>query len=249
MADNPYVRIQTLSQSQQNLVSDVIGAFEKRIATEINPHSDICTTKFSEDFQNRLVLYHAMNEEALSKKTFEYALRGACRFDKRIAHLDANPTNPGTDIDIDGEAFSLKTEAAKSISRKSLTISKLMEARWIRECQNGDDYLRGVCNNIVTHLQQYQRILMLRAFGPKDHLYEYHLIEIPLDILLHSANLSAPDFKPRTKNGSSGADVKINGQKAFSLILDGSVEKVTIRSLDLQFCKLHGKWIVPIISV
>ena len=249
MGNNPYIRIQTLSESQQNLVSDVIGAFEKKITAEIDPNSDICTTKFSEDFQNRLVLYHAMNAEALSKKTFEYALRGACRFDGRRADLDANPTHPGTDIEIDGVGFSLKTEAARSISRTTLTISKLMETRWIRECQNGADYLEGVRKHIITHLLKYQRILVLRAFAINEQLYEYHLVEIPVDILRLSAGLLASDFKSRTKNGSSSADVVMDGKKAFSLSLDGSVEKVTIRSLDLRLCTLHGKWTVSATAV
>lgn len=246
MTDKPYARLESLSQSQQNLVSDIIGAFENDVIAEINPASDICTPKFAEDFQNRLVLYHAMNEDVLNKKTFEYALRGACRFHGSIANIDNNPTNPGTDIEINGVAFSLKTEAAKTISRNTLTISKLMEARWIRECHGGEDFLRGVQQHIVTHLQQYQRMLMLRAFVISDRVFEYVLVEIPIVVLLKIDHLTAADFSARTPNGSTRADIRISGHKAFSLSLDGSVEKVTIRSLDLRLCQVHARWRIPV---
>ena len=137
-------RLVNLSESQQKILMEVITAFESKVESHITKQSDICTPKFSEDFQNRLVLYHAMNEEVLNKKTFEYAFVGACKFDGRQARLESNPVNPGTDAVVNGVAYSLKTEASRGINPSNITISKLMEARWIRECETGEDFLSGM---------------------------------------------------------------------------------------------------------
>lgn len=248
MSDDLSNRILRLSPRQKALVTDVVDAFESDVAADADPNSDICTPAFSEEFRNRLVLHHVMNEELLKKKTFEFAVRGACRFAGKDAVLDDNPVNPGTDITIDGVHFSLKTEAAKSINPNFLTISKLMEARWIRSCRTGQDFLDGVRSNIVPHLSRYARILMLRAFKIENQLCEYVLIEIPLEVLLMCGNLSPEDFSERTVNGSSSAEVILNGERAYTLSFDGSVEKITVRRLALSLCTFHGKWMVPIIS-
>ncbi len=245
MANDLPSRIQALTLSQKILVADVIGALEAAVSSNINSTSDICTPKFSEDFQNRLVLHHAINDEVLKKKTFEYAFRAACRFDGRSAELDENSVNPGADIVVDNVAFSLKTEASKNMSKKSLHISKLMEASWIRLCKDEEDIAQGVKSKVVPHLNQYERILMLRAFTIGGQTFEYFLIEIPLKTLLEIKKLSASDFSKRTKKGSSRAAVQINGEKVFSLGLDGSVEKITISSFGLKQCTIHGQWTVP----
>jgi hypothetical protein len=249
MTENYHTRINSLSKSQQDLVSEIIHAFESSVTSKIDSTSNICTEKFAEDFQNRIVLYHAMNEELLNKKTFEYALRGACRFDGRSAELNSNSTNAGADITIDGRSFSLKTEASSAIKRSHLTISKIMEARWIRDCNNGAEFLRGLQHNFIAHLRQYQRILMLRGFVINPQLVEYMLVEIPLDILLQSQHLSPSDFKPQTVNGTTSAKIQVGGKQAFTLRLDGSVEKITISLLSLELCQIHGSWQVPVITL
>lgn len=52
-----------------------------------------------------------------------------------------------------------------------------------------------------------------------------YLIEIPRSLLLEIGNLTANDFSNRTAGGGSRADVYVSGRKAFTLRLDGSVEK------------------------
>jgi len=224
--------IKTLSKNRKRLLTEMANALLSRVESVIYEDSDICLPEFAMNFQDRIVLYHAMNDEVMKKKTFEYAFKGAMEAAGGKAHLVNDPTNPGNDVEVDGTKFSLKTEASGSISRGNITISKLMEARWIRDCHSGDEFAESVKARVVTHLNEYERIVMLRAFKinhPRKG-FEYHLIEIPRDLLLMCGNLTGQDFSERTKNGSSSADIFNNRwERLWRLSLDGSVEKVTVR--------------------
>ncbi len=146
-----------------------------------------------------------------------------------------------------------------------------MEARWIRECKTTADFARETTYRVMSHLRKYERMIMLRAYDilslsldnqtqvpviqdsdvvktlPK---VRYDLYEIPLNILMLIEGLKESSFKPRTKNGGSSAKVYTADNKAaFTLILDGSVEKVTVSNLRTDLCFLHGSWIVPTIGL
>ena len=240
-----WARWSRLSRSQQQLVIEMVELLEEPIESQIGRASDICSSEFAEDFQNRLVMHHGVSEEPLKKALFEFAFVHPNEKSGREARLVQSPVNPGSDAVVDGVSFPLKTEAAKTIRKPLITISKLMEARWIRECRSGDDFLEGVRTHILLHLRQYERILMLRAFTESDRWVEYYLVEIPLDLLMQVKTVSSSDFSTRTVNGSSTANVVVDGGKAFSLRLDGSVEKVTISGLDIRLCTFHSYWKIP----
>ncbi|NMG11685.1 hypothetical protein DP117_34455 [Brasilonema sp. UFV-L1] len=148
-----------------------------------------------------------------------------------------------------------------------------MEARWIRECRVSADFARETTYRVISHLSKYERIMMLRAYDilppvSKENQTEispliqnsdaiktlpkvrYELYEIPLNVLMLVKGLQESSFKPRTKNGGSSAKVYTTDNKAaFTLILDGSVEKITVSSLRIDLCFLHGSWVIPTIKV
>src|SRR5690606_21528118 len=99
----------------------------------------------------------------------------------------------GADLEVDGRYYSLKTEAAKGLNPKSITISKLMEARWIRDLGGPEDAPGQVRQRILSHLQEYERIFMLRSYGDETRV-RYDLREIPKDVLSAVENLDARDF-------------------------------------------------------
>ncbi len=237
-----------LKSQEADLVMELIETLRLKEQSFINPCSDFCCDRFSEDFVSRLKVYHALNDDILKKKTFEFAFARSLNSCGTTASVSMNSVHPGEDVLAGGTKYSLKTEASASISLSSITISKLMEARWIRECITKADFLYGVLNNVVSHLKRYDRILILRAFRQSDS-YRYRLVEIPVSVLLGMSNLSADEFTTRTKNGSCRAVVHINGEFAFCLSLDGSVEKVTITRLREDLCTLHGEWIIPLRNV
>lgn len=238
--------LKDLTSTQVDIVKEISDALRQKVESKVDKTSDICTSRFEESFQNRLVLYHALNEQPLTKKTFEYTFARSMKACGKHATVIDDPTNPGKDVVVDGVNFSLKTEAARNIRRSAITISKLMEARWIRNCRSGQDFLDHVHSRIVPHLQQYDRILTLRAFKQGDTLVHYYLVEIPKDLLLACSQLTADAFRARTPNGSTSADVLKSSTRLFRLSLDGSVEKVTVRNLNVSLCKTHGEWKVPL---
>jgi hypothetical protein len=226
------------------LLTEMAKALQRPITVSVAGDSDIVSEAFASDFTGRLLLFHAMHDAALTKKTFEYFFCGASRAAGRSAHHTENAVHAGEDITVDGVKFSLKTEGGKSISTKAVHISKFMEARWIRECRTGDDFCRLSHERILDHLKHYERIVTLRAFESGDYI-KYDLVEIPRVLLEKIGTLRPFDFSVRSENGSSSAIVKgENGENLFTLSLDGSVEKVTVRNLLVNHCRIHAQWSV-----
>ena len=235
----------TLPKERQKLLLEFAEALHGTIRIAANSRSDICSKDFSENFGARLLVYHAFHEQKMTKKTFEFAMKRASLDTGKNAEITTSQTNPGEDIIIDGVRFSLKTEGAKSMSKSKITISKLMEARWIRECESKADFCRQSKHKILPHLESYSRILSLRAFDPEGGAFAYELVEIPLSLLNRVGKLSPDDFSEKSKSGGSRATISENGKNLFSLTLDGSVEKVTISNLLVSECQIHGRWEVP----
>jgi hypothetical protein len=149
---------------------------------------------------NRLLGHHLKTPHKLNKRQFEYVFVGASKKEGWDASITEDSTNPGEDVKVNGTSYSLKTEAAKGIKEDRITISKLMEARWIREADTADDFLSGVNKYIVPHLKRYERILMLRAFSLDRNDVEQALSKQDLfDTDNRSGKLDADDFLERTE--------------------------------------------------
>jgi len=239
----PPGRVKMLTEIGESLSLDVEQTFNKG--------SDLVTEDFAEAFAGRLLIHHALTASVMKKKRFEYALLQTAHAVDYEAVLTRSSTNPGEDIRINGTTYSLKTEAAKNIRPDKITISKFQEARWIRECHTPAEFAKGTRQHVGRHLDQYERILMLRVFelgeDPKfGRRIRYDLVEIPLSVLRRVLDLPDEAFDEETNAGSSGANIKENGRRLFRLTLDGSVEKVTIRSLLVDACIEHGSWMVPL---
>lgn len=239
------IYIDKLTGIQIHLLTEMAESLHKKIIQYIDPKSDILTPDFIDDFINRLKIHHATHAECFKKKSFEYAFESASINTGKKAKIVDSETYPGADVIVDDTSYSLKTEASKGIKKDYITISKLMEARWIRECVSRQDFARETKIKIVGHLEKYERILILRAFKISRNEIKYDLIEIPKSVLMNIRNLTQEDFEERTKNGSNCAIVKCSkdGKKYnYKLRLDGSVEKVTISGLPTELCRLHGSW-------
>ncbi len=153
--------LRELNTVQITLLLEMAKAMTRNVREYINERSDLLVPEFATNFSNRLLIHHATHVEKFSKKTFEYAFASASTSAGRTAEIITSSTNPGTDVLVNGVAFSLKTEASAGLRRDKITISKLMEARWIRECKTPEDFAYGMTTRVVLHLQKYQRILAL----------------------------------------------------------------------------------------
>lgn len=180
--------VEALTADRVDLVVEMVRALQRPVKAVVESNSDIVSQEFANDFSGRLVLFHAMHDAALTKKTFEYFFYGASKAAGRSAHLNSNSVHPGEDVTVDGIHFSLKTEGSKSIRADVIHISKLMEARWIRECRSGDDFCRLSHARILGHIAHYDRIISLRSFESQRH-FDYELIEVPCDVLMRIKSL------------------------------------------------------------
>lgn len=231
-----------LTPSQQRKIVGAVKAFATAAERRRNPASDLVSEAFMDEFTDRLTMYQYFNHEPMSKKAFEYALVAASNAAGRPAFVNTKSTDPAQDVVISGQNFSCKTEAALGISRVKLTISKLMEARWIRPCMTGEDFQAGVRRHVLAHLGKYERMIILRAYRNLPSV-DYDLLELPLDLLRRVGDLEASAYGPRgAKSGGCSTEITIDGQRAFTLVLDGSVEKVTIRDLLVRRCIIHASW-------
>ena len=241
--------ISTLPQSQVDLLLEMVEAFTSPVEQTLLPTTDFVDSAFADQFCNRLRIHHATTAEKFKKKTFEYAFVEASRHGGHDAEITSSATMAGADVVRNGERFSLKTEASANISSDSITISKFSEARWIRECSGPRDFCRETQSRIPRHLDEYDRVVTLRAIDQETSRIRYDLVEIPTDVLRRIEVLTPQDFSEPTVNGSSSADIRDStGRRLFKLRLDGSVEKVTISGLLIACCVTHASWTVAVVD-
>jgi hypothetical protein len=239
-------KIAALDDPTCEVLETIVAGLSARCEETIDRGTDIAVPAFAKNFRTRLQFHHATHEEVFKKKTFEYAFKAACIVAGKKSEMDPDVTSPGYDVIVDKVRYLLKTEAGANMSPHYIKISKLMEARWIRECRTGEDFLRGT-KRIMEHFTHYDRVLVLRAFKVATPFngVRYDLLEIPLGILKLIGTLSADDFAPRNEtSGSTTAPVKSDGVEVLKLRLDGSVEKVMVEKLPVSRCWFHARWII-----
>jgi type II restriction enzyme len=235
-----------LTATRLMLLNRMALALQAQFDSSSNPESDFATPLFSEYFASRLLIHHAVVEEKLNKKSFEYIFRDALRCDGKTAEIAVSNVYPGADLLVDEARISLKTEASKNIRQDRITISKLMEAPWIRD-QDASGLARLAADKLREHLASYDRIFMLRAFNLKTNKVKYDLVEIPHGLLSLGANIDSGDITLSLgRSGGGSVTIWQNGREAFTLRLDGSVEKVTITNLRVALCTVHATWCIPL---
>ena len=105
---------------------------------------------------------------------------------------------------------------------------------------------------ISHHLSSYERIIVLKANKHLDSqgeivLYNYRLIEIPLETLREANKLDESSLTPLHGNGGTSATINSsNGEKLFGINVDGSVEKISLTGIKINKCITHAEFIVPV---
>jgi Type II site-specific deoxyribonuclease len=118
-------RLYRLTDSQINWVEEIISQFTVAHNYEIID-SNLFDTCMLDSFGDALLIHHCMSKESFSKDKFEYVLERVAIFCGNDAQI-ASRGNPGHDITINGERFSLKTQADRNIKENEIHISKFME--------------------------------------------------------------------------------------------------------------------------
>lgn len=235
--------LKNLSPIQTEVVVSIVKRFLEKIDGELLIN-DFLTKDAFEYFGMRLAAHHASSSHMLKKENFEHIIEQSFRRTGSKTKRQNSMTVRGADIEINGSSISLKTEAARSIKPSHITISKLMEAAWIKRVTSTDDIPNYIRSMIMPHFSNYEKIFILRCYidPSKKTNIRYDLREIPKAVLSEISRLTGADFTALTQTRTTSAQVHIGGHVAFKFRLDGSDDKITITNLDVSLCPLHAWW-------
>lgn len=236
--------LEGLSPVQVDVVRAIIHRFADEQFGELLRPGDFLTQEAYEYFAMRLAAHHAYSASVLKKENFEHILEEAFSRTGIPAKRANSMTLRGADLTVGGTTLSLKTEAARNLSQQFITISKLMEAAWIKQTTGTESIPGFVAAMVMPHFANYDRIFTLRSYPDRERsgFVRFDLREIPKQVLATVGNLTSADFAEPTRTRTTSADVMIEGRRAFRFRLDGSDDKLTINYLDVHFCPLHAWW-------
>jgi type II restriction enzyme len=210
----------------------------------MTPGTDLISPVALEDLGDALRLHHCFSREPFTKDKFEYTLERTLKASGIAAEL-APRGNPGYDIKIGSQRFSLKTQADKSIRPDKIHVSKFMElgkGNWTDRPQQ----LNGLRDQFFQHLKDYDRILTLRCLRrPPEGQWLYELVEIPKALLLEARTGTLEMMKNSAQTPKPGYCHVCTpaGDPKFSLYFDGGTErKLQIKHLNKAFCIVHAQW-------
>ena len=202
-----------------------------------------------EYFGLALSVHHAATTVPLGRSSFEAVFRSACEHVDWSVDPPGSPTRRFVDMTVDTgsgapKRLSLKSTAAKNLSKTTAHISKLTEAAWIQDTRRASDRRLHMLQLFREYRQAVSAIVMLRAFRDSDREIpsRYQLLEVPVTIFSSVQRAPLGDFRSDAPViACRGVDDTVLARVA----LDRSDAKVTIRSIRLASCVLHAEWIRP----
>ena len=136
--------------------------------------------------------------------------------------------------------LSLKSTAAKNMSKTSLHISKLTEAAWVQDARTARARREHTLNLFRQYKRAVSQIIVLRAFraGSDEIPSQYQLVEIPVRIFdsIQEAPLKA------FERDAPLIECQVGGQVAAVVAIDRSDAKITVRRVQLSACTVHAEW-------
>ena len=241
-------KLDTFSPAKIAFVANVIESLSNPSEANIRSEGTWLTAvpEWIEYFGLALSVHHAATTVALGLTSFETVFRNACRHVKWDVTPEASATQRFVDLSVSvGPAstrhLSLKSTAAKNLSKKTVHISKLTEAAWIQDTRTPKARRDATIDLFTSYQTAVNAILMLRAFREaSDQVPDlYQLVEIPVSLFdsIHQAPLSA------FRSDAPVVDcTDSNGRVLARVALDRSDAKITVRSILLEACTVHAEW-------
>jgi Type II site-specific deoxyribonuclease len=241
-------RLARLTPTQQEMVGVVIERLLRPVTVDSNGATNPFTTEFVRVLGEALQLHHALSDRHLSKEHFESVLVRSAGMHGIVArHGPAGYA--GYDVEVEGEKWSLKTQADKGMKRSIIHISKFMElgqGAWTDEAS-----LHGLRDRFLKHLNGYSRIFTLRYYRtpPNRELpasrHEYELIELPKPLLLEATD-GEIEMRHNSRQSPKPGYCYVRdagGAVKYSLYFDGGTErKLQVKSLDKSLCVTVATW-------
>jgi len=248
-----YPKLADLTTSQVKRISDLVEQFQTNYEFRASGDSDLITEGVLNEFGDVLREHHSLSEESFTKDKFEYALEKI--LNQNGIPAEKSPSgNPGDDITIRDQKFSLKTQADKTIKKDFIHISKFHElgkGDW----SDKEEDLIGLREQFFNHMKSYDRILTLRQISkPPSDNWHYELVEIPKSLLeeakdgefemMHDSTQNPKPGYCRVYEKESGGLFGDERKKKFELYFDGGGErKLQIKAIDKSYCTVHADWI------
>lgn len=224
------------NDSERRRIAELLSALRTPLAVKCDPGSAIASPEFMEEFQSRLLAQHVFLGTPLYQESFDHAFIAAAQ----IAGFDVKVATSGQrfwDVSLDGRKISLKTTKSPP-SKHKLHISKLTEAAWIQDCRTARSRHERTLELFQSYCEEVDEILQLRYFASEN---TYELVGVPVAILRQVLDLPVSEFL------SDGPSIRIPVGKIppdFTLKLDRSDAKITLASILVVNCTIHGKWTI-----
>lgn len=237
--------LSSLSENQITLLQQAADALSREyIKIERNSESKLVSEKFLKDFGDLLRIHHCYSAQPFTKDKFEYAMERVCKANGMTAKL-ATTGNPGEDLTVNQEGFSLKTQADSKIAVGKIHISKFMElgkGDWSDKTSD----LVGLRDQFFKHMKSYDRIFTLRCLSKNPEKYRYEMVEIPKALFLEAKDGELSMKHNSTQNPKPGyCHVKDGqGKDKYQLYFDGGGErKLQVKHLLKEHCIVHAEWV------
>ena len=145
------------------------------------------------------------------------------------------------DLSIEGDQTSAKTTQAKSLKRDVVEVSKLSEAAWIQDVRSARDRRERTLGLFREFTANVTRWYVLRIFETEAQ-WEYELLEIP--VWMFDAAVQRLKVEDFDSDGPRIAVKDSRGKDLYTLALDRSDAKITIKHMPKSNCVVHGTWLL-----
>ena len=242
-------RIDDLSETAVRFVARVVDSLSSPPSvTTRQPVTWLSRTPdWIEYFGLTLSVHHGTTIDALGLTGFETAFANACESVGWNVEWVKSATHRFSDLTVtDNEGrtrrLSLKSTAARSLSERTVHISKLTEAAWIQDVRSARERRRRTLELFKQYGSAVDAIVMLRAFRQPNEIPErYQLVEIPSEIFRSLQDAPLSDFD----SDGPRIDCSFDGhQRAARVSLDRSDAKVTVSGIRLDVCSIHAEWLL-----
>jgi len=240
-------KLDGLSPVKVSFVAKVIEALSNPPALDVRSVGTWLTDnpEWTEYFGLALSVHHGATIEPLRLTAFETVFRNACEHmgwnvlspesqTQRLIDMTVSP-HPGMTLHL-----SLKSTAARNLSKTSLHISKLTEASWIQDIRKASQRRFETIKLFRAYRQAVSRIIVLRSFRDKYEAppYLYQLVEVPVSIFDSIENALVEAFA----TDGPRAPCTIDGKQVATVVLDRSDAKITVSGIKLSACTVHAEW-------
>ncbi|WP_329074972.1 hypothetical protein [Streptomyces niveus] len=136
-----------------------------------------------------------------------------------------------------------KLVSTREVPQGNASVSKLAEARWLRDMRTPEECAEGVRLHLPKELDEFDRIILL-ASTEHAHGFSYRLMEIPKSLLENSIkNADASIFRRRSDSFVGRFPHPNEPTHLFKMACIMSAEKISI-TIPERYCIQHASWLV-----